>query len=94
MTQEELNIPSEKIALRDDVLNEVAHYCSNLSQQLFIEYSTSIIPAVLSMEWNNDLYLEFLQYKRLIDTKGRENACNSIILNLQQLIKESAESRQ
>ena len=74
-------------SLREYVIDQVAAYCANHSQDLWLHFTQNVVPDILSIEWNNDLHLEFLGYKRLIDTKGMEAAGKIILLHLPELIK-------
>lgn len=76
-----------KIQLRDDVISQIGQYCSDLSHQLFIEFTTEIVPKILDLEWTDDLYQDFLTYRRQIDRMGLERAGHIILLNLREHIK-------
>lgn len=76
----------EKVALRDGVIDEIGSYCAELSQTLWIDYSSILVPSLLNMEWNDDLHLAFLGYRRLIDRNGLYGAGELILLGMRELI--------
>lgn len=77
----------KKDTLREYVIDQLAAYCANHSHELWLHFTQHTVGEILNMEWSNELYLEFLSYKRLIDTKGIESAGKIILLHLPELIK-------
>ena len=80
------------VALRDEVLQEVATYCSNQSHELWLAFCSNLAPVIINSEWTQDLQLEFLKYRRLIDQMGL--ASTELILNDLQMLAKSNEGEQ
>ena len=47
------------VALRDEIIREIGHYCAELSHELFIEYTTDLVPQLLELEWTDELYQDY-----------------------------------
>ncbi|MFY0644076.1 MAG: hypothetical protein JXR19_06390 [Bacteroidia bacterium] len=75
------------VALRDEVLQQVATYCSNQSQDLWLAFCSDLAPQIINRSWDQNLQLEFLKFRRLLDKMGI--AATELILNdLQNLAME------
>ena len=73
------------VALRDEIIREIGHYCAELSHELFIEYTTDLVPQLLELEWTDELYQDFLSHRRTIDRLGLNRAGELVLMNLREL---------
>ena len=79
----DLDVPA--VPLRDEVLERIGSYCSDLGQDLWAAYCADVIPSLLAKEWNMNLQFEFLKFKRQLDTKGLASSGDIILHRLKEL---------
>lgn len=77
-----------RVELRDEVLALINDYCASLSSELWHHFSTNIHPVLLTMEWNDDLHLRYLEFRRLIDRQGLSGAGELVFTGLLDLLRQ------
>ena len=74
------------IQLRDEIIDQIALYCAELSQLLLFDFAENIASGFMSLPVNSGLDVCLSDYKKTIDQKGLYNAGGDILESMRKLI--------
>ncbi|MFY0645164.1 MAG: hypothetical protein JXR19_11955 [Bacteroidia bacterium] len=78
--------PDQTIQLRDEIIDQMALYCAELSQMLLFDFAENVASGFLSLPVNTGLDTCLYDYKQTIDRKGLYQAGEDILESMRKLI--------